>query len=204
MNNYLIDMLDFTNEPDIFGATGGPHMINRTDIFLQFHPGHSREHAPDTITIHGTAGGVDADGLFRWWNTLPQKTDNWSVGKTAAMRRGIGFYHYLIDRDGTVYKMLDEHLWSFHSHAGRNDSRSIAVALVNPHRLNNFQYTDEQYHALHTLITDIQTRHFIKTIDSHNSRALRFSGLKPPQVTPCPGNGFDWERLGVFGLDILK
>ena len=178
-------------------------MINRTDIYAEFHPGHVKSTATDTITIHGTGGGLDAYSLFRWWKNLPAKTDNWSIGKTAAMRRGIGFYHYLIDRDGTVYKMLDEHLWSYHSHAGKNDQQTVSISLINPHGLNNFQYTDEQYHALHELITDIQTRINIKMIDSHESRALRFSGLKPPQITPCPGSGFDWQRLGVFGLEVL-
>ena len=177
-------------------------MINRTDIFQKFHPGFARVDSPHLITLHGTGGGVDAEALFKWYETLPTLTDKWSINRTANLNRGIGMYHYLIDRDGTVYEMLNELKWAYHSHAGRNDRATLGIELINPDRSNGFQYTDEQYTALNNLISNINLRHTIKGIESHNYRARRYSNLVPPAVTPCPGVGFDWERLNDFGVEV--
>ena len=179
--------------------------VSKFNIFSKFHAGYTRNVPVTSITIHGSAGGNNAQALFNWWDSLPTLTDKWSVGKTERMKRAIGFYHYLIDLDGTCFQMLDEFRWAYHSHSGRMDAGTIAVCLVNTRRENSGSYTDEQYHTLHELITDITTRRpQAKTIYSHQLRADLYSNLKPPQVTPCPGPEFEWGRLKIFGLSISK
>jgi N-acetyl-anhydromuramyl-L-alanine amidase AmpD len=177
-------------------------MIDRTDVFKKYHPGHLRKNPVDTVVIHGTAGGENAGALFRWWHSLDTATDEWSKQKLRSMKSAIGFYHYLIDREGQTYSLLAEDRFGFHSHAGHADGTAIAIALVNPMAGNADTYTDQQYHALFTLIEDIKTRHSVTAIESHDFRAMKYSKLKT--TTPCPGPLTDWSRLYVHGVEVNK
>lgn len=81
--------------------------------------------------------------------------------------------HYTVDRDGTVYKHVDETEKAFHAgisempdgRTGVNDF-SIGIELVN---LNDGidPYPAPQLTALRVLLDDIRTRHPIQHIVSH-------------------------------------
>lgn len=99
--------------------------------------------------------------------------------------------HYVIDREGTVYQLVDEKHVSWHAGNskmpdGRADvnSFSIGIELVNA---ENDQPTATQYAVLSSLIKQIEGRHNIKYILGHNDIA---SGRKTD-----PWN-FEWSRIG--------
>jgi len=81
--------------------------------------------------------------------------------------------HYTIDRDGTIYKHVDETERAFHAgvsempdgRTGVNDF-SIGIELVN---LNDGldPYPEAQVAALQALLADIRTRHAIRHVVSH-------------------------------------
>ncbi len=100
--------------------------------------------------------------------------------------------HYLIARDGTVYRLVAESDTSFHageSKMPRPDGRlgvndfSIGIELIGGHRAS---FTEAQYQSLETLVRDIRTRHSIKAIVGHGDIA---SGRRTD-----PWN-FDWNRV---------
>ncbi len=109
--------------------------------------------------------------------------------------------HYLIDEDGTVWRLVaeDRRAW----HAGRaawrgatgiND-RSIGIELVNPgHEFGYRPFPAAQISALIALCRDILSRHAIPP-----SRVLGHSDIAPTRKTD-PGELFDWRRLAEAGI----
>ncbi len=96
--------------------------------------------------------------------------------------------HYIIGREGTIYKLVDEKDIAFH--AGRSslpngktavNQCSIGIELINS--MDDIP-TTEQNKALIYLVKDIQNRHKISYI-------LRHSDIAPDRKTD-PWN-FDWE-----------
>lgn len=83
--------------------------------------------------------------------------------------------HYMIGRDGTIYKMADEYDLAHHAGISKMaDGResvnhfSIGIELIN----SKTDYpTNAQYIALANLIRDIKTRHQIKYIVGHKDIA---------------------------------
>ena len=196
-----------------FTTRNNINIASRQNFFDSFHSGFNRNANIDSIAIHGSAGGASAQALFNWWRSLEKwltfegdinslsPSEKWSYDKAHRLARGIGFYHYIIDRQSEIYKALDENKWSYHSHSGQADSQSIAICLVNPDTKNASIYTDEQYHSLHVLIYDILDRHqSISKIQSHVYRAWEFSGMtvEANGLTPCPGEKFHWELIEIF------
>ncbi len=117
--------------------------------------------AIDTIVVH-TAYSPEAEpyepknvyNIFKKYNVSP---------------------HYMIARDGTIYKMADENDLAHHAGKSRmKDGResvnafSIGIELIN----SKIDYpTIEQYKALAQLIKDIKTRHKIEHIVGHKDIA---------------------------------
>lgn len=101
--------------------------------------------------------------------------------------------HYLIGRDGVIYKLADEN--DLAHHAGKSkmaDGRegvnafSIGIELIN----SKIDYpTKAQYTALAKLINDIKTRHEIKFIVGHKDIA--------PTRKSDPWN-FDFNELAML------
>jgi hypothetical protein len=65
-------------------------------------------------------------------------------------------YHYLIDLDGTVMKLVDENNIAFHTARHNNDSIGVGVTHV-----SGGTYTDAQKASLKKLITEIAERYSI-------------------------------------------
>lgn len=131
----------------------------------------------DTVVIHTSydaIGGApyDVDGLIREYKSYQVAP------------------HYLIDRNGKIYQLVEEKDIAYH--AGKSqmpDGRqnvnefSIGIELMN---IKVGQITDEQYQALNDLIKDIKSRYDIKYVLGHNQIA---SNRKDD-----PWN-FDWDRI---------
>jgi N-acetylmuramoyl-L-alanine amidase len=111
--------------------------------------------------------------------------------------------HYVLDEDGTLYRLVDEALRAWHAGAsswrGETDvnSRSIGIELVNPgHEFGYREFPRVQMDALIALATDIVARHRIEPFNvvGHSDVA--------PMRKKDPGEKFDWRALSQAGLGI--
>lgn len=134
------------------------------------------------IVIHGTGGGTNAASLLRWI----------LAGERAEeYKKGIGLFHYLIDRDGTIYKLYSLEKWMYHSSSGQHDKCTVGIELMNPSTNNQVEYTVEQYKSLAELVKAANGLATIKTIVGHGFNKQKYSGL----YKVCPGR-FDWFNFG--------
>jgi N-acetylmuramoyl-L-alanine amidase len=76
--------------------------------------------------------------------------------------------HYLIDEDGTTYRLVDESMRAWHAGKSRwrgitdVNSASVGIEIVNPgHEFGYRPFPDEQIAALIPLLADIKERHGI-------------------------------------------
>ncbi len=135
---------------------------------------------PTLVILHGTWTETVEESL----GFLTSQTPPEGLGRVSA--------HYLIDRDGTLYSLVDESMRAWHagvSHwQGIDDvnSASIGIELQNNGKED---YTAAQIDALIPLLQGIQARHGIKTE----------SILGHEQVAPGrkddPGPRFPWTLL---------
>lgn len=111
--------------------------------------------------------------------------------------------HYLIDEDGTVWRLVAEQRRAWHAGVsfwrGRRDinGASIGIELVNPgHGPNYRAFPEPQMAALERLARDIIARHPIppRHVLAHSDVA--------PQRKVDPGELFDWQRLACAGLGL--
>ena len=131
----------------------------------------------DTIIIHSS---YDASGSNPYSvNGLIQEYKDYGVAP-----------HYLIDRAGTIYRLVDEQNIAYHAGEGQTpDGRtginnfSIGIELMNT---KTDKFTNEQYAALNKLIRDIKSRYKIKYVLGHNQIA--------PGRKDDPWN-FDWKMI---------
>lgn len=109
--------------------------------------------------------------------------------------------HYLIDEDGTTWRLVAEERRAWHAGvscwAGRSDinDRSIGIELVNPgHEWGYRDFPEAQMAALEALCRDILARHPIppRLVLGHSDVA--------PQRKSDPGERFDWRRLARSGI----
>lgn len=141
-----------------------------------------RQCAIREIVIHGTAGGSTMASLI-----------NWMLGgeQAANYNRGIGLFHYAIDRGGLITQVINPRYWVYHSLSGLHDQETVGIELINPTRDNGGPYTDEQYAALADLIDYMmRINPNCRQIVSHNYNGLTYSRIGKN----CPGN-FSWTRL---------
>ncbi len=137
---------------------------------------------PDMIVIHATAT-----------NTL-EETFRYLIYSKAPNRVSA---HYVIDRDGTVYKLVDEEMAAWHAglsewqgHKNVNN-RSIGVEFqcpkVGENELGDF--TDEQIGAGILLCSAIMERWGIAL-----SNVVRHSDIAPNRKVD-PGQHFPWQAF---------
>jgi N-acetylmuramoyl-L-alanine amidase len=112
--------------------------------------------------------------------------------------------HYTIDRDGCVYRHVDESRRARHAGvswwAGERDvnSRSIGIELVNPgHEFGYVPFPDAQIAALIDLAHDILARHPIPP-----RRVVGHSDVAPTRKTD-PGELFPWQQLAENGIGVF-
>ena len=146
----------------------------------------------DTIVMHYISGiNVDAG---RW--------DDPGLSRSILRQYGVSA-HYLVARDGTVYRLVNEKNVAYHA------GGSIMPAPDNRRNVNRFSigieviatqksgYTEAQYVAVEQLVNGIRLRHPIKNIVGHDEISGRRAvtmGLRK-DVKPDPGPLFDWSRV---------
>lgn len=162
-----------------------------------FDHGYERGTEPIWLTIHGTAGG----GTLEW--ILSAEPGSKRFQKYAA---GVGLFHYLIDRDGSITNIIDPDKWVFHSSINYLDRQTIGVELLNPDFRNREPYTEEQYVSLITLYRYLRNKYPLTVMLSHNRSMQKIiyeaRGKKPPQVAKaCPGPGFNWPKFRQMMVD---
>jgi len=111
--------------------------------------------------------------------------------------------HYLIDEDGTVFRLVDERRRAWHAGVacwrGARDvnDRSIGIELVNPgHEFGYRAFPEPQMLSLRGLARDILGRHAIppRNVVGHSDVA--------PTRKQDPGELFDWARLARWGIGL--
>jgi len=109
--------------------------------------------------------------------------------------------HYVVDEDGTVYRLVDESKRAWHAGVaywrGFRDinARSIGIEIQNPgHRCGYRPFCNLQIEATVALCAEIFARHGIQGRDlvGHSDIA--------PRRKMDPGELFPWERLAQAGL----
>lgn len=126
--------------------------------------------------------------------------DHWDLTKILSQFRRYGVAaHYIIDRSGTIYQLVDDTNIAYH--AGKSklpdgtsgiNSRSLGIELIN----DTVEHpTEQQYVALTDLLVSLRTHYPIKHI-------VRHSDIAPGRKTD-PWNT-DWERVmrELSGRDI--
>jgi N-acetylmuramoyl-L-alanine amidase len=109
--------------------------------------------------------------------------------------------HYLIDEDGTVWRLVGEDRRAWHAgqavwrgHADVN-GRSIGIELVNPgHEFGYRDFPGAQMRALIALARDILARHPIPA-----GNVVGHSDVAPARKQD-PGELFDWRGLAQAGV----
>jgi N-acetylmuramoyl-L-alanine amidase len=111
--------------------------------------------------------------------------------------------HYLIDEDGTTYRLVEEARRAWHAGvgywAGERDINgvSIGIELVNPgHEFGYRAFPKPQMDALTALCRDILTRHPLPP-----ARVLGHSDIAPTRKQD-PGELFDWQGLAAAGIGV--
>lgn len=111
--------------------------------------------------------------------------------------------HYMIDEDGTVYRLVDEKSRAWHagvsSWRGDTDvnSRSLGIELVNPgHEFGYRRFTEAQMAQVAALGSEIVLRHCIP-----EEQVLGHSDVAPERKQD-PGELFDWAALSAAGVGL--
>lgn len=153
-----------------------------TVIREKFHEGFERTTQPGIVVIHGTSGG----GTLEWMR---------KGARAADYRKGIGLFHYLIQRFGSIYEIIDPERYVRAAHAPKEEEASmIHIEWLNPKPGNADHYTDQQYESFAWLVFDyLMLKYPIRTIMTHQySFDNHVGGRKDP---PCPGPRFDWAPV---------
>lgn len=161
---------------------------------IKMHPSpnfNERKHPVSMIVLHYTVIPTCEEALVR----LSETTN--AAGKVSA--------HYLVDRDGSIYNLVDESKRAWHaglgSWGGLDDinSRSIGIEIVNVGLTEDGKrepFPDAQINAVIKLCRDIQTRYNISpcNIVGHSDVA--------PARKQDPGEAFPWKKLAEAGVGI--
>jgi N-acetylmuramoyl-L-alanine amidase len=104
--------------------------------------------------------------------------------------------HYLVDEDGTIFKLVDESKRAWHAGKSRwrdvtdVNSASVGIEIVNPgHEFGYRPFPDEQIASLIPLVSAIKERHAIGRGD-----IVGHSDVAPARKED-PGELFPWEAL---------
>jgi N-acetylmuramoyl-L-alanine amidase len=146
--------------------------VNQTHPSPNF--GDRRGKRVDLIVLHYTAMASAAEVLARLCDPGPEVSA-----------------HYLIDRDGTVFALVDETMRAWHAGAGEwggegdVNSRSIGIELQNT---GAEPFAEPQMAALEGLLADLLRRHTLPpcAVIAHSDMA--------PDRKGDPGARFDWPE----------
>lgn len=144
-------------------------------------PNHN-ERRPNFVVIHQTTNDRAADALRTLTNPARQVSA-----------------HYLVDRDGTLYQLVDENRRAWHAGAsywgGSTDlnSASIGIELDNN---GDEPFAEPQIAALLALLQDLKTRHRIPP-----ANFIGHADIAPRRKVD-PSRYFPWQRLAEAGFGL--
>jgi N-acetyl-anhydromuramyl-L-alanine amidase AmpD len=166
--------------------------IVESGIRLKYHKGFKRNIKKiDTAIIHGTAGGGD---IIKWMlegGYMGKDKNGKRIYRAEQYKKGIALFHFIINKKGEIFEIINPDRWVYHSSTGRHDKRTIGIELINNDRTNRDEYTTEQYCAILDLIfEELCKKYPIKRIAGHGVFKQKYGrGTKR-----CPGN-FNWKWL---------
>lgn len=167
--------------------------INKDNIIRRkFHAGYRRRSyrgdKVKEIVIHGTGGG----GTLNWVR---------HGGRADEYYRGVALFHYLIQRDGKIWEIIDPDRWVYHSSSRRKDANRIGIEVVNLDYGNRGPYENVQYESLNWLMYEYLMERYpsIHVILSHRRSMEKYS--KGRRTKNCPGEGFEWDKVEEY-MDI--
>jgi hypothetical protein len=133
--------------------------------------------------------GIDTIVLHSSYNA--QGGDEYDLEKTIGQYEtyGVGA-HYIIDRKGVVYRLVDEANIAYHAGSskmpdGRKNVNDFSIGVEIIGTLDS-SYTDKQYAAVNALIASIKSRYKVKSVVGHMD-------IAPGRKTD-PWK-FDWKKL---------
>ncbi|QQR77694.1 MAG: N-acetylmuramoyl-L-alanine amidase [Candidatus Moraniibacteriota bacterium] len=132
----------------------------------------------DTVVVHSTYNATGGDPF--------------SVSKIIDIYKSYGVSpHYLVARDGAVYRMVEEKNIAYHAGDsempdGRTNVNAFSIGIEVIGK-DNGSPSDAQYVSLKKLLADIKSRNSIKHIVGH-------SDIAPGRKTDPWG--FDWKKIG--------
>lgn len=142
------------------------------------------------IVLH-TTGGIDSKKWLSEWNKQNHNSEQNNVS-----------VHYLIQRDGTIYRIIDDTKRAWHVGVsrmpdGETDGNSVALGIEIEH-LNESDFPDVQLNSVAILVNELSTKYHIlrKHVVSHASVATPL-GRK---IDPVQFNWNDlWQRVDALG-----
>jgi N-acetylmuramoyl-L-alanine amidase len=140
------------------------------------------ERRPNFVIIHNTADDTAEQALTTLTDPLREVSS-----------------HYLIDRNGTLYQLVDERARAWHAGqsqwGGETDlnSASIGIELDNN---GHEPYPDAQISALLRLLADLEQRYRIPSAN------FLGHGDVAPRRKVDPGTYFPWQRLATQGYGL--
>lgn len=101
--------------------------------------------------------------------------------------------HYLIDRKGVVYRLVEDKNIAYHAGVSRmpDGRENVNVFSLGVELLNNMddEYTERQYESLERLVGEMKGKHPIRYVLGHKD-------ISPGRKTD-PWN-FDWDKIKNF------
>lgn len=154
-----------------------PSWLRRKPVSFGFEKAQRKSQDIDTIVLHSSFNN--------------QGGDRYSVDKVIGIWKSYGVApHFLIDRKGNVYQLVDEENVAYHAGVSEmKDGRknvndfSFGVEILNA---EDDGYTDAQYGAIRDLVAYLKGTYPIKYVVGHDD-------IAPGRKTD-PWN-FDWKRI---------
>ncbi|MBN1792121.1 N-acetylmuramoyl-L-alanine amidase [Candidatus Woesearchaeota archaeon] len=152
-------------------------------------PARDREEGKVTkVVLHHTGGGKPG-GIANFW----------------ANNDGVPSAHYIIDKDGTIYYLIDESMRANHAGCRESGERpicrtypppatnedSIGVEIINSGKASD-KYTDAQYRSISQLLQDISRRYGFTADDSN---VFGHYQITADNWDPSPN--FDWSKIDL-------
>lgn len=150
-------------------ASGGIKIVPRSQWGARAARSGRPGHSPNRITIHHTVqGAISGPAAVRQVQGFHQNGNGWS---------DIG-YHFLIDRDGTIYQGNPEGLVG--AHVARQNTGNLGIALIGS--FDKERLGSEQQRAAANLVAHLGRKYGI----SVNRTNVRGHGER--MATACPGD----------------
>jgi len=158
-------------------SASGDNSVKIVDKLVNFGFQQAKNRSIDTIIIHSSYDAIGKDPFSI--SGIIKEYEEYGVSA-----------HYLIGRDGVIYRLVADKDIAYHAGAGKvPDGRtginafSLGIEMVNT---KTDDFTNKQYEALNGLISKLKKEYKIKYVLGHNQIA--------PNRKDDPWN-FDWNKL---------